>query len=179
MRELLEILEAMVSKKAQVEDSLELFLDIAERIAKSASAVFEVKSDEVAILMLTSDLRHLRFAAPRSFVELGTIPLTKRDSIAVGVLGKGVGNVQNNVPVVKHVAFFESVRIRSRPVPIQKMITVPLLYRNGVAGVAQISRKGETSEDAGPDSSAGDVKKAEGFFQEASPYLWRARPDSF
>jgi hypothetical protein len=87
--------------------------------------------------------------------------------------------VQNNVPAVKHVAFFESVKIRSRPVPIQKMITVPLLYRNGVAGVAQISRKGETPADAGPDFSAGDVKKAEEFFQQTAPYLWQARPDSF
>ena len=29
--------------------------------------------------------RHLRFVAPRKFADLGTIPVTKRDSIAVNI----------------------------------------------------------------------------------------------
>ena len=55
----------------------------------------------------------------------------------------------NNVPMVKHVSFFESVKLRDRVVPIQKMITVPILYEGTPIGVAQISRKGETPAEAG------------------------------
>src|SRR5205814_10706667 len=114
--------------------------------------------DEVAILLLTADGRHLRFVSPRQFADLGSIPVTKRDSIAVNILGRKTGEALNNVPQVKHVAFFESVKLRDRPVPIQKMITVPILNGADAVGVAQISRKGESANAAGPDFSGADVK---------------------
>jgi hypothetical protein len=179
MQDLLEVLSAMVSKKTEVPDPQELLLDVGERIVKRVSGAFTVKADEVAILLVTADARHLRFVAPRKFAELGTIPVTKRDSIAVNILGKRVGEAINNVPMVKHVAFFESVKLRERPVPIQKMITVPILLQGEAVGVAQVSRKGETPGDAGPDFSGVDVKKAQELFQEVAPYLLGARPDRF
>jgi hypothetical protein len=179
MSELLEILGMMASKKAEVSDPRELFLDIAERVVKAVSGAFSAKSDEVAILILTSDNKHLRFIAPRKFTDLGTIPITKRDSIAVNVLGRKVGEAINNVPMVKHVAFFESVKLRDRVVPIQKMITVPILNRGNPVGVAQISRKGETPAEAGPDFTPGDVKKAQDLFESVAPYLMDVRPDRF
>jgi hypothetical protein len=134
----------------------------------------------VAILVVTTDARHLRFVAPRKFSDLGSIPVTKRDSIAVNILGKKAGEAMNNVPMVKHVAFFESVKLRDRPVPIQKMITVPILDdRDEPIGVAQISRKGETPAEAGPDFTASDVRKAEDFFRAVAPYFVQARPERF
>jgi hypothetical protein len=179
MQDLIDILSAMVSHKAQVADPRELLLDVGERIVKRVSGTFGVKADEVAILLLTSDGRHLRFVSPRQFAELGTIPITKRDSIAVNILGKKAGEALNNVPQVRHVAFFESIKLRERPVPIQKMITVPILHRGDSVGVAQVSRKGETSGAAGSDFSAADVKKVQDFFESLAPYLLQARPDRF
>src|SRR5437773_8227567 len=128
MKDILEILRAMASKKSEVENPLELFMDMADRVVKRVSGEFGTRTDEVAILFVTSDGKHLRFAAPRKFSELGTIPVTKRDSIAVNILGKRAGEAMNNVPMVKHVAFFESVKLRDRPGPIPEMITVPILY---------------------------------------------------
>ena len=179
MKDLLEILAAMTAKRPEVESPKELYLDIAERVVKSASAAFGAKADEVAILVVTTDGKHLRFVSPRKFSELGTIPVTKRDSIAVNILGRKAGEAINNVPMVKHVAFFESVKLRDRPVPIQKMITVPIMHEGEAIGVAQISRKGESPGEAGPDFSAADVRKAEEFFREVAPYLVRARPERF
>jgi hypothetical protein len=179
MNDLLDILEAMANKRGEVDDPLDLYLDMGERVVKAISAAFAAKSDEVAILILTPDEKHLRFVAPRKFSSLGTIPVTKRDSIAVNVLGRGVGEAMNNVPMVKHVAFFESVKLRDRVVPIQKMITVPILTRGEAVGVAQISRKGETPGAAGPDFTNADVKKAQDFFAAVAPYFVAARPDKF
>jgi hypothetical protein len=178
-KELIEILGAMASKRREVDNPRELYLDMAERIVKSVAGGFGAKADEVAILILTTDEKHLRFVAPRKFVDLGTIPITKRDSIAVSILGKRAGEAMNNVPMVKHVAFFESVKLRDRALPIQKMITVPILHRGEPIGVAQISRKGETPTEAGPDFTSGDVKKAQDFFQAVAPYLKDARPERF
>jgi len=179
LKELLEILGAMVAKKPEVENPRELYLDMGERVVKSASAAFGAKTDEVAILIVTTDGKHLRFVAPRKFSDLGTIPVTKRDSIAVNILGRKAGEAVNNVPMVKHVAFFESVKLRDRPLPIQKMITVPILHKGDAIGVAQISRKGETPAEAGPDFTAADVKKAEEFFGAVAPFLVQARPERF
>src|SRR5512142_3401951 len=151
MKDLLDILQAMGESKGRTDNPKELFLDMAERVVKYVASAFGAKTDEVAILMLTSDGKHLRFVAPRKFSDLGTIPITKRDSIAVNIFGRKVGEALNNVPMVKHVAFFESVKLRDRAVPIQKMITVPILDAGDAIGVAQVSRKGETPAEAGPD----------------------------
>jgi hypothetical protein len=179
MNDLLELLGAMAAQKGKVPDPRELYLDMADRVVKAVSAAFGSKPDEVAILILTVDQKHLRFVSPRRFTDLGTIPVTKRDSIAVGVLGKKSGEAMNNVPMVKHVAFFESVKLRDRVVPIQKMITVPILNRGTAIGVAQISRKGETPGEAGPDFTSADVKKAQDLFESVAPFLYEARPPKF
>jgi hypothetical protein len=179
MHDLIDILQAMAAKKGDVGNPLELFLDMAQRVVKHASAEFGTKADEVAILIVTADGNHLRFVAPRKFADLGTIPMTKRDSIAVSILAKKSGEAMNNVPMVKHVSFFESIKLRDRVSPIQKMITVPILHDGQPVGVAQISRKGENPADAGPDFTPADVKRAEQLFSAVAPYLSAARPDRF
>jgi hypothetical protein len=140
---------------------------------------FSCRQDEVAILLLSADGRHLRFVAPRPFADLGTIPVTKRDSIAVGVLSRRAGDVINNVPMVKHVSFFESIKLREKPSPIQKMISTPMVVRGQPIGVAQISRKGETAAGAGPDFTPADLKRAQAILDAVAPYLAEARPPGY
>jgi hypothetical protein len=179
MQELLEILSAMAAQKEKVRDRLELLLDMADRVVKAVSHAFSCRQDEVAILLLSTDGRPLRFVAPRAFAELGSIPVTKRDSIAVGVLSRRTGEVINNVPMVKHVSFFESIKLRDKPMPIQKMVTTPLLLRGQPVGVAEISRKGETARDAGPDFTPADLKRAKEMLDAVAPFLAEARPPGY
>ncbi len=179
MEDLLHILGVMAGKRSELPDSTDLFLDMAERVVKKVAGECGAKTDEVAILWLTSDGRHLRFLAPRKFVNLGTIPLTKRDSIAVTVFGKKVGEAHNNVPLVKHVSFFESVKLRDKVLPIQKMITVPILHQGRPVGIAQVSRKGESPAEAGPDFTTRDVEKVQGIFEAVASYFVDACPDRF
>ena len=179
MKELLDALAAFVDRKGEYANSRALLLDMADRVVLSIAAAFGVNADEVAILMLTEDGKHLRFVSPRRFADLGSIPITKRDSIAVSVLGKKAGELINNVPLVKHVAFFESVKLRDRPVPIQKMITVPILFDDQAIGVAQLSRKGESPSQAGPDFTTPDVEKVQGIFEAVAAYFAQACPSRF
>lgn len=179
MEDLLEILRLMASRKDAVADRRELFLDLAERVVKYVSSTFGTRSDEVAILMVTSDRKHLRFVAPRRFADLGTIPVTKRDSIAVTIFLRKTGEAINNVPLVRHVAFFESVKLRDKVAPIQKMITVPILHGANVVGVAQISRKGDSPTEAGPDFTAADVQRAEEIFRAVAGPLSDVRPELY
>ena len=179
MDDLLTILTAMAESRSKAESPRDLFLDMCQRVVKYIAGVYGGKIDEVALLFLTSDGKHLRFAAPRKFFDLGTIPITKRDSIAVTIFGRKTGEAINNVPMVKHVAFFESVKLRDRAVPIQKMITVPILHEGKAIGVAQVSRKGENASEAGPDFSQADVQKAQSIFELVTPVLVQALPDRF
>jgi hypothetical protein len=179
MEDLLQILGAMADSPARSESPRDVFLDMCERVVKHVAPAFGARNDEVAILFLTSDRKHLRFAAPRKFLDLGTIPVTKRDSIAVNIFGRKTGEALNNVPMVKHVAFFESVKLRDRAVPIQKMITVPILNDGEAIGVAQVSRKGETASEAGPDFTPADVEKAHQLFARVAPLLAKALPERF
>ena len=179
MDDLGEILAAMAAQKDRVADRRELLLDMSDLIVKSVSQAFSCKQDEVAILLVTGDGRHLRFIAPRPFADLGTIPLSKRDSIAVRVLTSRSGEVINNVPMVKHVTFFESVKLREAPAPIQKMVTTPLLVGKQPVGVAEVSRKGASAREAGPDFTAADLQQAKAFFDSIAPFLAEARPKDF
>jgi len=179
LSELQEILQAMAAQKDRVKDRRELLLDMGERVVKSVSHQFGCKQEEVAILLLSVDGKHLRFIAPRRFAELGSIPTSKRDSIAVGVLARRSADVINNVPMVKHVSFFESIKLKDKPSPIQKMVTTPLLVRGQPLGVAEISRKGETVREAGPDFTPADAKRALEIFDGVAPYLADARPADY
>jgi hypothetical protein len=179
MQELHDILQAMAAQKDKVKDRHELLLDMAERVVKAVSQAFSCRQDEVAILLLSLDGRHLRFVAPRRFAELGSIPTTKRDSIAVGVLSRKSGDVINNVPMVKHVSFFESIKLRDKPAPIQKMVTTPLVVSGHLVGVAEVSRKGETVRDAGPDFTPADLRRAQEIFDGVAPFLAGVRPSGY
>jgi hypothetical protein len=176
--DLIEILEAITKARGNA-DPEALFFDVAEMIVKRASKAFGVKNDEVAIMMLRADGGQLRFVAPRQFTNVAMIPLTNRDAIAVTTLHRRTGEAHNNVPMVRHFALFESIRIRERPLPIQKMVSVPIISNGNAIGVAQISRKGENRAAAGPDFTAAEVKKAEELFAEVAVYLERARPEKF
>jgi hypothetical protein len=179
MHELHEILSAMAQQGDRVPDRRELLLDMGDRIVKTVSQQFSCKQDEVAILLLSSDGKHLRFIAPRPFAELGTIPLTKRDSIAVSVFARRTGEVTNNVPMVKHVSFFETIKLREKIVPIQKMVTTPIFFKGQPIGVVQVSRKGESGREAGPDFTAVDLTRVQEIFEDIAPYLHSARPPGY
>jgi hypothetical protein len=179
MRELQEILQAMLAQKDKIKNPHELLLDMAERVVKAVSQEFGCKQEEVAILLLSINGRHLRFVAPRRFAELGSIPTTKRDSIAVGVLSRRSGEVINNVPMVKHVSFFETIKLKDKPIPIQKMVSTPLVVKGAPVGVAEISRKGETTRDAGADFTPADLRHAQEIFDGIAPFLAAARPAGY
>ncbi len=180
MEELQEILSAMAGQRDKVKDTRELLLDMAERIAKTVGKEFSCRPEEVAILLLSSDGRHLRFVAPRRLAPLGSIPTTKRDSIAVSVLSRKTGEVNNSVPMVKHVSFFETIKLKDKPpAPIQKMVSTPIRLAGRAIGVAQVSRKGETAREAGPDFTQADLADTQRIFDMVAPYLDAARPKDF
>ena len=180
MNDLLDLLQAMAAKQGEVDNPLELFLDMAQRVVKYASAEFGTKPDEIAILMMTADGKHLRFAAPRKFADLGTIPITKRDSIAVNILAKKAGEAMNNVPMVKHVSFFESIKLRDKVVadPEDDHGAHRPRRRRRWAWPRSAARARPRPK-PGPTSRRPTSKRAEELFAAVAPFLAAARPEKF
>src|SRR5271155_5383145 len=117
-------------------------LDVSMVLAK----VFKVQYAEVALLRLEGGL--LKFVFPEHLRTTGAIPISGKAIAAHTALSKKA-EIFNNFAKVKHASIFETIKPggfdeeQSRPNPIQKLMSVPILDRDSnVLGVIQISRKG-------------------------------------
>lgn len=129
---------------------------IAERIAKNLG----VKSDEVALMGVSTRWRHLHFLVPESLKKVGFIPLSSTSAIAAKTARESRPDIINNFAGVRHATVFEGVKIGGETSDIiQKLISAPILSGDKVVGVIQVSRKGLNPSVAGPDFSADDLGK--------------------
>jgi hypothetical protein len=129
---------------------------IAERIAKSLS----VKTDEVAILGLSTKWRHLHFLVPESLKNVGFIPLSSNSALAARTARESRPEINNNFSGARHATVFEGAKVGGEPgEAIQKIISAPLLSDGKVIGIIQISRKGANASFAGPDFTSEDLGK--------------------
>ncbi|MGH9744059.1 MAG: GAF domain-containing protein [Candidatus Acidiferrum sp.] len=129
---------------------------IAERIAKNLG----VRPDEIALMGVSNRWRHLYFLVPASLKQVGFIPLSSTSAIAARTARESRPDIVNNLASVRHATVFEGVKIAGETSElIQKMISAPILSGDKVVGVIQVSRKGASVKEAGPDFSSDDLGK--------------------
>ncbi|HYL69418.1 MAG TPA: GAF domain-containing protein [Candidatus Limnocylindria bacterium] len=129
---------------------------IAERIAKSLS----VKTDEVAILGLSTKWRHLHFLVPESLKHVGFIPLSSNSALAARTARDNRPEINNTFSGARHATVFEGIKVGGESgEAIQKIISAPILSDSKVIGVIQVSRKGANASLAGPDFISDDLGK--------------------
>lgn len=124
------------------------------RVADFIGKNFAVQPHEVAILGLATDERFLRFIVPESLRAVGQIPLSSTNSLASRTVRERRAEIVNHFSVVPHSSVFEAVPIPPELVrgdPIQKIMSMPVELNKKVIGVVQVSRKGSTAAEAGPD----------------------------
>jgi hypothetical protein len=144
-------LETDASSSSQVS-----LTSIAERIARTLG----VKSDEVALLGLSTRWRHLYFLVPESLRNVGFIPLSSPSAVAARTARESRPDIINNFASVRHATVFEGVKIGAEDAEaIQKLISAPILSGEKVVGIIQVSRKGPSAHAAGPDFTAEDLGK--------------------
>lgn len=175
-----------------VSDSLKAILDkegagkeglakAAKVIAEAIAASLKVKTEEVAILLLTSSGQTLKFVWPPQLAGgLAAFPVTHKSAIASTVLATMKGKVDNKLAESRHLKFFENVKgMETSKVPIQKMVALPLFVGDQKLGVVEVSRKGHTPEEAGPNFSPQDAQALLGICKECSPILAKLLPQPF
>jgi hypothetical protein len=134
-----------------------------EKIATAVAKLVGVESDEIAILELRPGSKVLTFVLPEKLRAVGNIPLTSANSLAARTARERRSDIVNNFAQSRHASVFEGVPLgRRQGVCIQKLISAPIIRENEVLGVVQISRKGETSQECGPDFNPGDLKALRG-----------------
>src|ERR1700746_1624405 len=129
---------------------------VAEKIAKE----LRVKADEVAILAVSNRWRHLHFLVPHVLKNVGFIPLTSNSALAARTARDSRPEINNKFSAVRHASVFEGVKAATTSgETIQKIVSAPILCDGKVVGVMQISRKGTSASNAGPDFTAEDLGK--------------------
>ena len=125
---------------------------IDERIKASAeimSKAFKVTPGEVAIFLLDYEKDLIHFHWPLKLKKMGFVPLSSHDSLAAKTARENKPFLNNRFSSVHHASIFEKVRLESgdgKPMPIQKIMSVPIPGDERSKGVVQVSRKGVSEE---------------------------------
>jgi len=134
-------------------------LGVIAKLAADIGKAFSVRPDEVAILATTPDEKFLRFLVPEQLRNVGTIPVNSTSALVSRTAREKRAEVINNFTIARHSTVFEAVPLDSkqRGDPIQKIMSVPVMAENKVAGVLQVSRKGKSVTTAGADFSQAEL----------------------
>jgi hypothetical protein len=132
------------------------------QIAGEVSKIFGVAQDEVAILELARGGKTLRFVVPQKLRAVGEIPLTSNSALAARTACERRADIVNAFAASRHASVFEGVPLGRKQQVIHKIISAPIIVGDKVVGVAQISRKGMTKADAGPDFTPKQLKELQG-----------------
>ncbi|MBI2837578.1 MAG: hypothetical protein HYX75_04650 [Acidobacteria bacterium] len=184
MQELLKELEIVTQGELNDSTRSQILDKTTEKLGAGIAGEFGVQANEVAILIISNRQGILKFEYPKPLRNSGTIPLkgkvSAKDAIALRSVSSRRGEIINAVQQVKHLAVFEMVKTSSgTPMPIQKMLSVPILAGQDPIGVVQVSRKGENPAKAGVDFSDTDLKKLEKISAAVAPYLARVIPTTY
>jgi GAF domain-containing protein len=132
-----------------------------ERLDAAAEALaraFHVKHDEVAIFSFDPKFDSLRFLWPKKLRTAGSVPLSAHRSLVAKTAQERNDTLDNAFAATPHVFIFERFRLDiTGGVPIQKIMSVPMLAGGELKGVIQVSRKGEERDGCGPDFSPGNL----------------------
>ena len=144
--------------------------EILAALATKLSQAFEVQADEVAILGIVGNGKHLQFVIPEKLRAVGTIPLNSANALASRTAREKRANVENSFANSRHASVFEGVPLGvGQSEMIQKIMSAPILQDGKVAGVVQISRKGRNAQSAGSDFTAEDLRKLKGLAPKLAP----------
>ncbi|HUJ39786.1 MAG TPA: GAF domain-containing protein [Candidatus Acidoferrales bacterium] len=153
------IVDFMKVVDALVQSGDPIELGVIAKLAGEIGKAFSVRPDEVAILATTPDEKFLRFLVPEQLRNVGTIPVNSTSALVSRTARERRAEIINNFTIARHSTVFEAVPLDSkqRGDPIQKIMSVPVMTDNKVAGVLQVSRKGKSVTTAGADFSQAEL----------------------
>lgn len=143
-----------------------------ETIALSLADVFGVSKDEVAVFSFDSDREVLVFIWPHSLKSVGSIPLNAHRCLVARTAVAGRAELDNSFASTPHLYMFEHfLSEKAQRLPIQKIMSVPVMHGGQLKGVVQVARKGADRESAAPDFTDKDLAKLTEFVAALARYF--------
>lgn len=135
-----------------------------ELIGSQLGEYFGVRGDEVSIFSFDKSRDTLVFIWPRSLKTVGSIPLNAHKSMVSKTAVEKRASLDNSFATTPHLHMFEQfLSDKDKRVPIQKIMSAPVLDSDEVKGVIQIARKGVDRQSAGADFTDSDLHDLCGF----------------
>jgi hypothetical protein len=156
------------------------FKAIVNDIAKFYCDNFDLEADEVAILLTDKDNMVMSFAYPEHLVNAGMIPVSSPDAFAARVFKMNRGMIENNFNQMKHLHLFEYIKGPNEKVrKIWKMMSTIIRTGDMKFGIIELSRKGDSADEAGDDFSPENLEFLEASIVEIAPFLRKVLPNDF
>ena len=133
-------------------------------LADEIALFFDVVGHDVGIFKLDRGSHNALFAWPpnRTNQEI-KVPLNFYKSSFVSTTAKnGHGSIDNNFSSSPHLHVFEHILTdKEQCIPIQKVMTAPGRNEGKICWIIQVTRKGKTLADSGPDFTSEQLKALE------------------
>jgi GAF domain-containing protein len=151
--------------------------EVIQGLVIALSKAFDLRTDEVAILVFSQDRELLKFVYPPELAEKGgsAFPVSV-PSLAGRVATTGDSLLYNDMREVPRLAFYERVRIHgAEPMEIQKLLAVAVKGGDGQPrAVIEVSRRARNLAEAGPDFHPEDLRLLERLAAAASGAMAQA-----
>lgn len=135
-----------------------------ETIAASLGSAFGVAGEEVALFTFDSSREVLVFVWPQSLKSVGSIPMNAHRCLVTKTAAESCGGLDNSFASTPHLYMFEHfLANKEKRIPIQKIMSVPVMIDEQLKGVIQIAKKGMDRDSAGADFTAKDLESLTAF----------------
>lgn len=129
-----------------------------EVIATLIAAAFSVREDEVALFSYDVSREVLVFVWPKSLKSVGSIPLNAHRCLVSKTAVEKKGVLDNSFASTPHLYMFEHfLSDKVKRIPIQKIMSVPVMTGDQLKGVVQTARKGLDRDSSGADFTTTDL----------------------
>ncbi len=132
-----------------------------ERLAVAAGEVagfFGVTAEDIAIFSCDSARQALILRWPASLRSVGSIPMNAANCLVARTVREGEAFCDNAFTSTPHLYLFEHfLSPKEERIPIQKIISAPVVLDNELCGALQVARKGVNRDAAGNDFSDADL----------------------
>ena len=134
-----------------------------ETAAGEVAAHFGVQPHEVAYFQVDGARRAAIFRWPPQSGMTMDIPIKSHgSSLLCATAREERGFINNAFATTPHLHMFEHVLAeREQRIPVQKIISAPVLKDGTLRGIVQVSRKGRSAAEAGADFSETDLRDLE------------------
>jgi len=150
-------------------------IDPAERLrfaAEELALFFAVRTHEIGIFRVNPNKHEIVFLWPQGMTGYGHIPLNAINSLVAKTANDRAATLDNLFAGSRHLFIFEHMLAeKSDRIPLQKIMSAPIIDGDEVWGVLQISRKAPSLTEAGADFTSRDIEDLKAITTMIANYL--------